>query len=171
MTKRYIGLAMVLALGLAICGCGANTSDTSDTSENTNALTQEQVRVNETVLTIGDAMDNVKNALGEPEDYTESKSCMYDGYDKTYTYEDVMIITYPLNGGEYIGSITIRNNSVESGCDVKLADTTEAIKAAYGEDNLTITATCYIYEKDDFGIAFYLDGETITEIELYSIAE
>ena len=170
MKKRVLAAVLMMVLSLGLIGCGNNAAD-ADNDTNKEALKNNQARIEGVVLTLDDSMDAVKDALGEPVDYSESKSCMYEGYDKVYTYADVKIITYPKDGGEYINSITILSDKAESGCGVAIGDTSEAITNHYDEEEMVITKSCYMYEKDALGVAFYLDNDVVTEIELYIVAE
>ena len=171
MKFKSLLLTLIMICSMMVVGCGTNSESEVDGENSTTDLTQTEVNVDGIVVSIGDSMDSIRDTLGEIVDYSESKSCLYNGYDKIYTYEDVVIITYPMEDGEYIASITVSSKDVELGCGVSIGDTTEDIKASLGETNLIITQTCYMFEKDDFGIACYLEGDVVTEVEIYSIAE
>ncbi len=164
--KKILAIVLMATFCVGLVGCGDSSADNSEQKE---SLKQNQVRMENLVIALDDSMDAVKEALGEPLEYSESKSCMYDGFDKTYTYADVVFITYPKDGGEYINSITVLSNKVETGCGVLVGDSTDAITSKYNEDEMVITKSCYMYETEDLGVAFYVENDVVTEIEIYTI--
>ena len=170
MKTRILTVVLMLVFGLGLAGCGNNTQDAGG-DKNVESLKSNQIRIEGVVVALDDSIDVIKDKLGELLEYSESKSCMYEGFDKVYTYSDVKIITYPKDGGEYINSITVLSNNVETGCGILIGDTTDAIKGKYAEDKMVITKSCYMYETDDFGIAFYVESDTVVEIEIYTMAE
>ena len=105
MKKKILILAMVLNCFATACSSKEKPDD-GKYSENTNA-NEYVVTYDEAKVELDKDFETVKSKLGEPSEYAENKSCLYDGYDKTYTYEDLLVITYPINGQEKIASITV----------------------------------------------------------------
>lgn len=174
MKAKLLTVVLMTVFCLGLAGCGNNAQDAGN-DKNTESgsvdLKKDQILIEGMVVALDDSVDVIKDKLGEPLEYSESKSCMYDGYDKVYTYADVEIITYPKDGGEYINSITILSDKVESGCGIVIGDASEVITTNYKEEEMVITKSCYMYETDDFGMAFYVDNDVVTEIEIYTIEE
>ena len=164
MRKKILLITMMLCLSLSAC---ANKDKAeggkSDTESDVNQLmvTDGQVSVE-----LDEDFESFKSELGEPKDYSENKSCLYDGYDKTYTYENLVIITYPINGKEKVASITVLSDAVKHNLPISIGDSLDKIKSEYSEEKLDITDSCCIYE-NEYGIAFYLEDDVVVEIEIY----
>ena len=86
--KKAIGYAVVLALLLTGCGGSKAAADP--------ALKIGGVTIEDT-LSAASVLD-VLNGLGGSYEYAEAISCVYDGMDKTYTYENAVVYTYPDGG-------------------------------------------------------------------------
>ncbi len=157
-------------MGLMLLGCGSGQNKASDADSGT-AVGAESVKTGNLVISLNDDMEDIKEELGEPVNYTENKSCLYDGYDKTYTYTDVEIITYPMNGKEYISSINILTDDAVSGSGIRIGSSAETVAEKYGEENLAMSDTYYIYETDGYGYSFYLEDGTVAAIEAYLLTE
>ena len=164
MKKIWIMLLVSCCLLLGACKGTENPQDNGQTDTKNDRT--DVVYVGNTEVALNGAADEVLEALGEPLDYRESKSCLYDGYDKTYTYQDVVIITSPIQGKEVITAITVLSDKVSNKLGVGIGSSVENVKAAYGTDSLEITEYCCIWE-GEFGVAFYLADGVVTEIEIY----
>lgn len=91
--------------------------------------------------------------LGEPVSYFEAASCAFDGLDKTYNYPGIELVTYPVDGVDYISDIYFTDDTVATPEGIKLGSTLEEMLAAYGEDYT-----------ENFGQYSYTDGDTILSI-------
>jgi len=91
--------------------------------------------------------------IGEPESYFEAASCAFDGLDKTYTYSDVEIITYPDGDVDYISSVRLLSSAAATPEGITIGSSREDVLAAYGE------------EFEPFGDQYtYSDGDTTLDI-------
>lgn len=72
--------------------------------------------------------------IGEADSYFEAASCAFDGLDKTYTYGDVEIITYPDGDVDHISSIRLLSDAVATPEGVTIGSSRDEVAAAYGED-------------------------------------
>ena len=79
--KKAIGYAVVLALLLTGCGGSKAAADP--------ALKIGGVTIEDT-LSAASVLD-VLNGLSGSYEYAEAISCVYDGMDKTYTYENAVV--------------------------------------------------------------------------------
>jgi len=110
--------------------------------------------------------------LGGSYSFSEAPSCVYDGTDKIYTYDDLEIYTYPLNDKDLVDEIVLLTQRYSTNKGIKVGDTISDIAEAYGKD--------YVREGDiisyplDNGdpqspmIYFVTDGEYIISINYYS---
>ncbi len=101
-------------------------------------------------------------ALGEPQDKLEAKSCVHEGYDRVYYYAGFEVNTQPTaDGREVIVSVYLTDDSVTTAEGIRIGDTTDAVKSAYGEAGAE--AGVYTYTKTDGGVAtkvnFIVDAE------------
>ena len=162
MRKKILVLAIMLCLSLSACG------DKSEGAKNKTENNSNQLKVTYEAVDVilDDNFDSCKEELGEPIEYSENKSCLYNGYDKTYEYENLIVITYPINDKEKIASITILSEEVKHSLPIAIGDSLDDIKSEYGENNLDITDGCCMYE-DEYGIAFYMEDDEVVEIEIY----
>lgn len=77
--------AVLLALLLTACGGSKQTAD--PVLQIGGAAVEDSTAV--------DAVLDALNGLGGEYEYAEAVSCVYDGMDKTYTYENAVVYTYP----------------------------------------------------------------------------
>ena len=80
-------------------------------------------------LTPGVHVD-VVTALGEPLDRAEAPSCLHDGNDTVYYYEEAEIVTSPSAQGEFIVSVTLLSPALTTEEGITLgANISDAITA------------------------------------------
>lgn len=97
-------LPVVLLLLLVFSGCSGKTAQTVEP-----ALT-----VSGTEITGETAVEDVLALLGEEYEYYEAISCVYDGMDKTYTYEDCIVYTYPMEDGDHLMELYCTGDDVSA---------------------------------------------------------
>ena len=158
---------LLLLCALAFVGCtpaeNPNTGDdtkppVSDTgtpaeSEQAFSLTYRDVQ-----LTPGVHLDVVA-ALGEPMDRAEAPSCLHDGNDTVYFYEEAEIVTSPSAQGEFIVSVTLLSPALVTEEGIALgANISDAVTAlgeaeeAFGRYLFTRGNTTLTMMTDDAGI-------------------
>lgn len=166
--KVFLILFIFLSITF-IGGCGEKKTE----SVKDQKMQIGEVSVQGVVFSVTSPFETIKEKLGEPVSYQESKSCLYAGLDKTYQYSNLIILTYPLKGKEYISSIALLKNAKEITYQsyVKLGDSMEELEEKLKGKNYDKSETCYQLEEGKLGFAFYLENETVIKIEIYSIAE
>jgi hypothetical protein len=87
-------------------------------------------------------------ALGPDYKMEASPSCLFVGEDKVFTYADVVITTNPIDGKDIIDEIDLKTAKYATLRGIRVGDTPEQVKAAYGE-NCT---------DDGYIITYYLSG-------------
>ncbi len=99
--KRYL---CALAAILLLAGCGGKT--------------EEPVPILEIGGTTLDAssssVEEALTALGDGYTYAEAVSCVYDGMDKTYTYPDAVVYTYPDGGTDRLMELYCTGGDVKT---------------------------------------------------------
>ena len=100
-----------------------------------------------TVRMGGKAKKLIKKA-GEPEKKKVSKSCAYDGKDRTYQYKDFILSTYSEkdDGPEFVNGITFRTNQVATKEGIRIGSSLEEVEKAYGKG------------EEDLGVYNYVKG-------------
>lgn len=115
------------------------SSDGSSSSEATGApaaaATDAGVSFNGVLIEAGKDAAPVLDALGEPTDFSEVISCMFvGGMDKTYTYDGIVIYTYPTDTQEVILMVDVTTPEAETSRGVKVGDALDAALLAYSNE-------------------------------------
>lgn len=110
-------------------------SQSTSTAAPAAALTDTQVSYQGLVFGLNDDAAPILAELGEPVNYSENISCMFEGgMDKTYEYEDLTLYTYPNDAGEeLILLIDITSPEVETSRGVKVGDGLDSAQLAYND--------------------------------------
>ena len=111
-----------------------------------------------------------KEELGEEEAYSEIASCAFEGLDKTYTYTDYEITTFPDGEKDRIYSIYFLNTEVATKEGVRVSDSIDDMIKAYGE-NYEKQGNQYTYTKGNTNLEFIVESDVITSIQYTYIAE
>ena len=124
------------------------------------------VVVNGMLIKIGDDINEMLSEVGEPDDFTEARSCLHDGNDRIYTYGGIVIYTYP-NGKKDIVNIIEFQGDEKTLSGIGLGSTKAEIEAAYGSDYVEeFSFMTYMY-RENATISFQMDGEECAYIEMY----
>lgn len=124
------------------------------------------VTINGVEVKFGDDFNTYQKALGEPDNFTQARSCMHDGDDKIYVYGDVTVYTYP-EGKKDIVYIVELNGDTPTSSGIKAGSTKEEVIAAYGS-NYTEDPVYLNYEADDGAtISFEFENNCVIYIELF----
>lgn len=158
-------IALVLALGLV----GCSSSSSSDSDSNDSSTSGYVFEVNGTTIQLGEEADTVLEALGDPSDTFEAKSCAFDGYDITYYYSGFELQTSKPEGeDETVALIDLKDDTVETVEGIAIGSTYDDMVAAYGEGSES--GTQYVYTSGDTQITFIIEENEIISIT-YSIPE
>lgn len=173
-------MSMIAALGMTGCGKKEEGNDTpAETQETEDSASDDEEKpaasggsgyVFETDgITIGVDMDvaPITEALGEPKSVFEEPSCAAQGTAYLYTYPGFEINTYPDGEDNYVGYISLKDDTVATPEGIDLSKTKDDVIAAYGddyeEDDKKIT-----YKKDGMTLNFIFSGDDIASIEYIS---
>ena len=115
-------------------------------------------------IAIGDEVAPVLEALGAWTDYVESPSCGFTGVSKLYSYTSLDIETYPSNGKDYIYMIQLRDDNVSTKEGVRIGDTEDAVKKAYGEP-IDESATMLVYHAGGMYLRILIKDHLVTKIQ------
>lgn len=148
-SKRVIGLLMVMILTVSmLAACGGKTS--------TSGSKEYEFTYKDQTVTIHSEAKKFLEKAGTPKETKKTASCAYDGFDRTYVFDDFTVYTYSKTkaGEEYINSITLTSDKVETKEKLKIGGSDKDMEKAYGTS------------KGKFGVFTYTKGKTKMVIEL-----
>lgn len=155
-------LALALAAVLLLSGCGANkTGGDTKIPENTKGIVLGDVNL----LIGGRLTDEDKETLGDPISTSEAPSCMYSGFDIIYEYDGFTLQTNQQSEDEIVCIITVEDSKYPTAKGIKVGDTADAVKDAYG-DPADESDYYLVYETaDNYDLSFSLSDGHVTVIE------
>ena len=191
MRKLSLLLVTVLVTGCMLIGCGdsedkdnsGNQGATNNQTENNTNNDANSDASNDAVagdgfvftykgtdIQIDALVDPIVTALGEADSYFESESCAFQGLDKVYTYGSVVISTYPLDGVDYVYSIELKDDTVETPEGIYIGSAKADVDAAYGTPD-SQTDSAYIYTKGNSQLNIIFNGDAVASIIYISVAD
>lgn len=120
--------------------------------------------VNGVSLEIDAEAQGVLEKLEEPVSVYESPSCAFGDLDKIYTFSGYEMDTYTMDGTEYISSVVLRDDTVETTEGAYIGNTAEQIRALYGNPDVE-EDTILTYAKDNMKLCFLMKDGTVVSIE------
>lgn len=124
--RSYItAFAIAICLLLAACNGGAPTGKFAEKDLGI-ALDGKTFYLRE------DSTDLIA-ALGDGYEYSEVVSCVYDGKDKTFEYDGITVGTVPVEGKDVTEVITLTGSAYTTLRGAKVGDSTDSVKALYGD--------------------------------------
>jgi len=170
--KVLIGIVIVLvvigAIEIAVT-MSNNTkpqedkTQTAETSKEVYAFADGEKKAN-----LGEEFN--KEAFGQEENYSEIASCAFEGLDKTYTYANYEITTFPDGEKEKVYSVYFLNENIATQEGVKITDSVEKMKEVYGEE-AEVQGNQYRYTKGKTNLEFIVEEDVITSIQYTYTAE
>ena len=112
-------------------------------------------------------------ALGSEYTETTAPSCVYDGEDKMFEYDNMTIYTYPTDGIDMIDEIYFFGGDFQTTKDIKIGSTLEEVKEQYGQGFDKGSTYEYVLsgDKDDVKsprLTFEISDGKVTGISFYS---
>jgi hypothetical protein len=178
-------LAAALAATLAACDDDSNSNGNNGTSADggTNAANGEDsppssvnvaAAVNGYVMpfdgfdiVMGDNIETVLEALGEPDAHEKTESCAFPGYDHTYQYGSILIDTFSPDGtANHVLGVTLRDDSISTGQGAYMGMSVEEVTALYGQPTETTGAAGerHRYLRDGMSLEFLFSNDAAIEI-------
>ena len=112
---------------------------------------------------MGDAAADVVDSFGEPLNYFEAPSCAFDGIDRIYYYRGFEVYTFPVDGVDFISSVNLTDDSVETREGVYLGMSLDDMTAAYG-DGFAQNLGQYTYTLGDSSLSFLVENGVLVSI-------
>lgn len=111
-------------------------------------------------------------AMGEPVSFSEAPSCLFEGTDKTYEFEDIVVYTITKNGVDLIDGIDLLSSRYSTRRGITVGSTKASILAAYGEPLSSDNDLVYLADpsQDDSSatLTFIMDGDVVAAVSVYS---
>lgn len=124
--KKLLSFLLALLIVLSFAACGA---------EKSGAFSAKDIclTVNGKTVTVDLSVSELLAALGDGYEYAEAVSCVYEGMDKTYTYPDAVVYTYPDGGTEHLMELYCSGGDVKTSRGIAIGSSRADVIAAYGE--------------------------------------
>lgn len=172
-TIRILSVICLAAMMFMLVACGGDEKP-ADAGTQTNPGTSVSAsgkyvfNYYGTKIAISDEAAPIISAIGEPLNYFEAPSCAFEGIDKTYTYVDVVIITYPDGSTDRISTIRLTADTVSTAEGIAIGSTLDDIVAAYG-DGYVQDVNSYTYTDGGTKLMFVLENDAVSSIT-YALA-
>lgn len=166
-TKRILGAAI---LGAAICLAGCGGSDADGKSGKSQSGGGYSFTSGSTKIEMGEDASKVVEALGDADDYFESKSCAFEGLDKVYTYSGFKLNTYPKDDKDYVLSVVFMDDTVSTDEGISIGSTKDEVTKAYG-DAKEESASKLVYESKDTEMTIGMDGGSVSSLEISAVVK
>ena len=189
MNKKLLSVLTASVMALSVAACSSGNEDTAPVvlsggqaaetaveggngaqyPEATEAASDAYVfTYNGVQIRMNAPADDVIAALGDGYTYFEAPSCAYEGMDKVYTYNSIVVRSYTRDGADYIAAVELKDDTVATAEGIRIGSTEEEVTAAYGEDGQPGTAGIEYTLGDSF-ISFIFDGGRVTAITYTAI--
>ena len=117
--------------------------------------------------------EKVLGVLGSDYILEEMISCVYDGNDKTFTYDGIIVSTVPIDGKDIVEMFTITGGDYTTARGIGVGATMSEVVAAYGENYwddgyINYTESANPENISEMRVQFFFDGDKVSEIYIYS---
>lgn len=128
--KKIIAVCVLVLMLFALSACAGSGGNGKAAFGETDLI----FTLNGNEFALDSDVSGLLRELGDEYSLSEAPSCLYDGTDKTYEYEEISIYTYPLNGKDLIDEIQLTGSSFKTAKGITIGSTRDDIVNAYGED-------------------------------------
>ena len=176
--KKYIACILFVAIVFTLAACSnvgvedpnndpptqTTSNDAADTT--TSALQEDGFSFvyNGTEIKLHASAEPIVKALGEPNKYTESPSCAFNGLDKTYFYGSFYMDTYPVDGHDYVYGWWFADDSVATQEGIYIGAAQSSVAAAYGADCFN-GENAYIITRNGGTLTIIVENGSVTSIQ------
>lgn len=180
----FISLIMIVLLALAACGEKPKTPEATEAAETQQAQDfmgkpfdeafDMALVINGKTYPVRVDSAEVLSVLGEGYQYDEAISCVYEGYDKNFTYDGVTVSTVPVDGKDVIEMFSVYSADYKTPRNITIGATREEVVAAYGEGffddgyYVTYTKSGDPANISEMRIQFRFENDVLTEFFIYS---
>lgn len=182
--SRIWKASLVVAMAFAMMGCAGNEEEVSveettevetENDEVEIVITEDTVDISgyyivveDVVVAIGSTLEDTVECIEEEADYFEAASCAYEGTDYIYTYNNCVITFYDGDEDVSVGSISLKNDIIETGEGAYIGLSKEDVIAIYG-DNYEGDDSAITYTKDNSELQFIFSDDVVISILIQAI--
>ncbi len=174
-------LIIIVIIAVVIIG-GVEIGVTMQKSKTSSQNAKQEEKVEENIdegfifndgnikLVPGSVFSKETLGLGDEKNYSEIASCAFEGLDKTYTYENYEITTFPDGDQDKIYTIYLLNDQVQTAEGLKITDEKDKMISTYGEDYKT-QGNQYTYTKGKTNLEIIVENDVVTSIQYSYVTE
>ncbi len=189
MNKKILSVMMASVMALSVVACASEDEDTApvvlsggqaaETAEGgSGAETPDQsseeaadayvFTYNGVQIRMNAPADDIIAALGDGYTYFEAPSCAYEGMDKVYTYNSIVVRSYTMDGADYIAAVELKDDTVSTAEGIRIGSSEDDVRAAYGEEGTPGTSGIEYTMGDSF-ISFIFENGQVAAITYTAI--
>ena len=190
MNKKILSAVLIASMAFTAVACSSGDEDTApvvlsggQTAESAEGSGAQEA--GETAAASADAYvftyngvqirmnapaDDIISALGDDYTYFEAPSCAFEGLDKVYTYNSIVVRSYTRDGADYIAAVELKDDTVATAEGIRIGSSEDDVRAAYGEDGTPGTAGIEYTLGDSF-ISFIFENGRVAAITYTAIVE
>ena len=182
--KKTMGLMMV-SLMFALTACAQNDSneglpvaqpieaETAQTQTESDLIVSEDetfvFEVGDVRIKMHEKSNPILEALGDEDTFFEAESCAFQGKDRMYGYGSYEVITYELEGEEYVLGVVLYDDTVKTKEGLRLFEDKEKVLSLYGTPQ-SGNDKLLVYEDEITSISFVLnDANQVVSIEYNAV--
>ncbi|MDL2220671.1 hypothetical protein LJC55_03285 [Eubacteriales bacterium OttesenSCG-928-N14] len=176
----FTAFLALLLLVLAACGPSGDAGDGNKDNggDKTETVlvpgTDMGIQVNGKWFPIFEDAEGLLAALGDGYNKVESPSCVFEGMDKVFEYPHCEVYTNPNGEQDIWYDIVLLDDTLSTSRGIKVGDSVDAVKAAYGEkfywegeEILTYSVSGIEGDIDSDCIQFTIVDDVVKRIEIY----
>jgi hypothetical protein len=179
MKRRVAFFAVFFLMITMLAGCGSkeqvqgNDDSSGAVAAGSFSASDIALDINGKTYRCGEDVAPLLKELGDGYKYSEAISCAYDGLDKTYTYGDVDVYTYPDGDIDRVSEITAYSSDASTTKGLKVGDTVERMEELYGtgysEDGITRVYEITPKQENAEGASLYVTLDDSGKIQSIAI--
>lgn len=169
MKKQVILWGLVILSLLSACGPSVDMESSQTSREQTTEVQQGYFfEYNDFIFAVNEEVSDLLVLLGEPQAFLENPSCALGDLARIYTFADFQLTTYLKGEKEYLQSLVLKTDLVETAEGVCLGDTEEKVRQVYGEPSEN-SGNLWIYQSGNGKLQILVKEGSVESIE-YSTA-
>ena len=115
------------------------------------------------IIMMDQDINEILEALGEPLGIFEAPSCAFDGIDIIFRFPGIQIHTYPRDDGDFVHTISLRDDSVKTMEGIYLGDGPDKVFDRYGSD-YEAEFDMYTFTRGMTTLSFVIEDDIVVAI-------
>lgn len=162
--KKIMVILVAALMVLGLMGCGSEEKKDQPSQKDSYIFQSGDV-----AIAMSDKAEPILKNLGEADKTFESKSCAFEGLDKEYSYPGFVLKTYPDGDKDFVASVTLFDDTVETKEGIAIGASKEDVIAAYGK--CSESDTVCEYAKGNMKLLFILTEGAVSSIQYVAIVD